>query len=234
MDLNDYIPALRYGATIPTDANDITLSEGSIIVGDSSSNGQGVNMHGQANINSTGSVQLMLASGKIYIGNSSGLAQVLTPSGAWTISTLGVATMEQGVPFIATASVGTVASIAGVTLLADSVVTGIGATTKVYLQGFAIQNGSVAIEVTAGPVTNGFIIQDSAGTAFFTVLSSGSTLLNGNAFLALSSGTGKVTNGNAFALGAGGTAGKGLQVKLGTGTISSGATFTTTAWGIIK
>lgn len=58
MDLNDYIPALRYGAKIPTDANDISLTEHYMLVGNSSGDATGVTMKEDAVVYSSGSVKI--------------------------------------------------------------------------------------------------------------------------------------------------------------------------------
>ena len=146
--------------------------------------------------------------------------------------------LAQGVPFIASASVGSVALISGVTILADSAVTDVSATAKVYLQGLTVANpyGSTALEQTAGgPALSGMLIQDSAGTPFFTILAGGSTYLGGGDFVGLSSGTARVSSGSIYREGTGGGIGKGVQIKMGSvGTISSGSTFYATVWGIIK
>ena len=151
MDLNDYIPALRYGAEIPTNANDITLSEGSILVGNSSSNAAGVKLSGDARMASTGSMTFN------YTG-----------------------TLAQGLPFIATnASVGTIALWQGtgtVSLLAGSTIGG----RTAYITGFSVRNisgttlvgaGSIYIEDTAGTIIWAFPITQA--TAYNTVTASG-------------------------------------------------------------
>ena len=159
-----------------------------------------------------------LDSGKILLGNSSNLAQEFTLAGD-----------GKGIPFTVTTSVGTSSISTGtVTLLADSVVTGISSTAKVYLTGWRISAGATAIESGTGTI---YSVKSGSATGT-TIFSFGTTLLTASAFT--SSGTGYATYNTPWTLGGGGDAGVGVVIT-NQGTITDpGSAFTVTLEGIIK
>jgi hypothetical protein len=187
MDLRDFIPAVKYGASLQNSKLD---------------------------------------SGKILIGDSSNLAQEVTPSGAFTISTTGVATLGQGEAFVVTGSASQVALNAGYTLLADTLV---GSGKNVYVGGVFIRNNTTVIQSSVSAVIS---LQDSAGTSFLNVSTDVGGFLTVNTLYTEVS-TGSVAAQAALYNGTGGTDGRGLQLKASTGTVASG-TITFTVWGIIK
>ena len=104
MDLNDYIPALRYGAKIPQDANDIQLTENYVLVGDSSTNATGVALSGDARMASTGSMTLnytgTLVQGLPFIASSSSFGSAEWNTGTGWISVLSSAIVGGRTPYV--------------------------------------------------------------------------------------------------------------------------------------
>ena len=174
-----------------------------------------------------------LVATKVWLGDSNGLAQETAISGAFTLSNAGVATLGQGAAFIATATVGTITSAGTVEILADSVVTGISSTAKVYVEGFIIQNSSVLWETSTG---TGFILQDSTGTALANYGISAGTSNFGASDIAFLTSEGSIVLNTPITLGTGGNAGAGIVFGAtpSGGTAALGQYMDVTVWGIIK
>lgn len=176
-----------------------------------------------------------LASGKILAGNSSNLAQEVTPSGAVTMGTDGAFTVTQGVPFFVTTAAGSVAIGTGFTLLTDAAVTTIGAGKSAYIEGLLIANDATAVTQT---IVNAIQIQDGAGTVLISMASGGSSVLGASErFHGLSSGSltlgTRITGGTVPSL-IGTTKDRGIKVALASAAGIASGTINFMVWGIIK
>jgi hypothetical protein len=163
---------------------------------------------------------ILIANGTIPVGNASGIAVAVTPSGDATMTNAGVITTAI-TPFCVTGTLTSAAAGTAVTFLADALVTG---SRKVYIAGFrAIVSGATPWATTA-TVT----IQDTSAVALATIPVA---LLTAAAVIDEQSST-TIVQATPFAQGTGATAGKGLQLK---GDVNgTGSTLYVTVYGVIK